>query len=73
MPIYEYECAACQQRFEHLLKSVTDTPKSCPACGGKKITKALSAFSVGADRKPAAAASNCSSCHASGSCPNARR
>ena len=35
MPIYEYECNACRQRFEKL-QSFSDEPiRVCPHCGGE--------------------------------------
>ena len=34
MPLYEYECDACGQRFE-LIQSFSDPPvEKCPTCGG---------------------------------------
>ncbi len=34
MPIYEYQCDACQHRFDAFQK-ITDEPLSrCPECGG---------------------------------------
>ena len=34
MPLYEYECFLCHQRFERIQK-VNDEPiKTCPQCGG---------------------------------------
>src|SRR6476620_5946329 len=35
MPIYEFECRACRQRFEKL-QSISDDPiRVCPTCGGE--------------------------------------
>lgn len=69
MPIYEYECRGCGNRFEHLLRTAQDAPQACPSCGGKKLEKAFSAFSVGAQQKPAAGPKPaCASC-TSGGCP----
>lgn len=34
MPIYEYECLACQHKFEALRPMGSD-PESCPECGGE--------------------------------------
>ncbi len=43
MPIYEYRCAACEHRDEHLQK-VSDAPLAkCPACGKAKYQKQISA------------------------------
>jgi putative FmdB family regulatory protein len=45
MPIYEYECKACHERFEALVYASTQV--TCPACGGKRIEKQFSSFAVG--------------------------
>lgn len=43
MPIYEYLCAACGHRDDHLQK-VSEAPLTkCPACGRKKYAKQLTA------------------------------
>lgn len=35
MPIYEYECRQCRQRFDKL-QSINDEPiRVCPTCGGE--------------------------------------
>ena len=42
VPIYEYECDACDERFE-LMQKFSDKPvKKCPKCGGA-VHKVLSA------------------------------
>lgn len=42
MPIYEYECETCDDRFE-LIQKFSDKPiKKCPKCGGA-VHKVLSA------------------------------
>lgn len=48
MPIYEYDCQQCGDRFEVLVRGRSDAPKECPECGSKGITKAFSAFAVSA-------------------------
>lgn len=41
MPIYEYECQSCDERFE-LMQKFSDKPvKKCPKCGGA-VHKVLS-------------------------------
>lgn len=43
MPIYEYQCQACDHKLEAIQK-VGDPPlKSCPACSKRKLKKRLSA------------------------------
>jgi putative FmdB family regulatory protein len=35
VPIYEYECARCEKRFEYMEKMGASGRKKCEACGGK--------------------------------------
>ncbi len=43
MPIYEYRCGDCGQKKDFLQK-VSDAPiDTCPACGSKSYSKALTA------------------------------
>ena len=71
MPIYEYGCEKCGNRFEVLIRAKTDYPSKCPKCGGDKIKKAFSTFAVAA---PASgrdhASEQCASCPSadSGAC-----
>ena len=45
MPIYEYECGACNERTEFIQK-FDDAPKrKCPSCGKLKLKKCVSAGS----------------------------
>lgn len=43
MPIYEYQCDACQHLFETLQKMSDDPLTTCPACGKEALTKLISA------------------------------
>jgi putative FmdB family regulatory protein len=47
MPIYEYECLGCGQRFEKLERS-TKSPleTTCPRCGGREVRRLPSVFGV---------------------------
>jgi putative FmdB family regulatory protein len=49
MPIYEYICQECDEKFS-LLQSVHVSEKetSCPKCASKKVKKLLSTFSYSA-------------------------
>jgi putative FmdB family regulatory protein len=43
MPIYEYQCTACNHALEAMQK-ISDAPlRKCPACGKNKLTKLVSA------------------------------
>ena len=45
MPIYEYECRKCCERFEVLQKaSDTNEGLTCPTCKADKPERVLSAF-----------------------------
>jgi putative FmdB family regulatory protein len=53
MPIYEYRCAACSERFEELVRRPDDTV-ACPECGGTQAERLLSTFAgVGGGGAPA--------------------
>jgi len=48
MPIYEYCCDECGERFELFVRSATQkTAPACPRCGSEKVHKAISLFGVG--------------------------
>jgi putative FmdB family regulatory protein len=47
MPIYEYVCSQCGERFEKLVRSQQaqgQTP--CPKCGSMEVERAVSAFAT---------------------------
>jgi putative FmdB family regulatory protein len=43
MPIYEYRCLQCGEISEIFLRSPNGQNVQCPACGGYKLDKLLSA------------------------------
>ncbi|MCF7888301.1 MAG: zinc ribbon domain-containing protein [Candidatus Omnitrophica bacterium] len=60
MPIYNYLCKDCGEKFELLLGVTADKPKIvCKKCGSKNIKKEFSSFSM----------PNSSDGGTSGSCP----
>jgi len=45
MPIYEFCCNSCHQKLSLLVKSIAEPlSPSCPACGGKDLTRLISGF-----------------------------
>ncbi len=47
VPLYEYQCQHCGQRFEKLVRlSELDRPISCPHCGSEQTTRQLSTFAA---------------------------
>lgn len=45
MPIYEFECANCSERFEKLIRSRDKESNPCPACSSSSVKRVLSPFS----------------------------
>lgn len=43
MPIYEYQCGACQHQMEALQKMSDAALTDCPACGQPALKKLISA------------------------------
>ena len=43
MPIYEYQCEACDHKMEKLQKISDDPLKDCPNCNQPKLNKLISA------------------------------
>ena len=47
MPLYEYRCASCDDRFEEFRSfSDADHGVSCPACGSEDVKRQLAAFAT---------------------------
>jgi putative FmdB family regulatory protein len=47
MPIYEYRCQHCEERFEKLVPLRAEQPPvTCPHCGTHEIRKLLSTFAT---------------------------
>jgi putative FmdB family regulatory protein len=44
MPIYDFECKDCGDKFEALV--TVSAPVICPRCGGDKAAKTVSTHSV---------------------------
>ena len=56
MPIYEYACNGCGQRFEKLVRRFAEEV-SCPGCASASVDKQLSVFAVGASGSTSRASS----------------
>ncbi len=42
MPIYEYQCAKCDQHFEKLVYASDEGHVTCPECGAEQVEKMIS-------------------------------
>lgn len=43
MPIYAFQCTACDHQFDRLLKMSDPVPESCPACNANAIKRQVTA------------------------------
>jgi putative FmdB family regulatory protein len=42
MPVYEYRCEKCEERYEEYLSTSDKPTPPCPNCGSAKVTRLLS-------------------------------
>jgi putative FmdB family regulatory protein len=47
MPLYEYQCRGCGNRFEALVRG--ELPPPCPECHGEDLERLLSLFAVSSE------------------------
>lgn len=46
MPIYEYRCNACDEKFEEYLPLSTSQAPPCPSCGNADVERLFSTFAT---------------------------
>jgi putative FmdB family regulatory protein len=46
MPVYEYRCEQCQERFEEFLSLSTNPTPPCPKCGAPDPTRLWSTINT---------------------------
>lgn len=46
MPLYEYECESCHNRFERIQKFSDPPIETCPVCGNGPVKKLLSSPAI---------------------------
>ncbi|MCZ7574835.1 MAG: zinc ribbon domain-containing protein [Ardenticatenaceae bacterium] len=56
MPLYEYICHTCGERFERLVRRNDSFVPVCPTCGGGEVGRAFSTFAAGRSRGGSSAA-----------------
>ena len=54
MPLFEFKCLECGNRFETLVFTTSRTKPACAACGSKDLEKLYSVFGVGGGGSAAA-------------------
>ena len=71
MPIHEFECESCLERFEELVRT-NDQKVICSGCGSDRVKRQLSVFGVGSATSTTTSgppSSPCSTCgDPAGSC-----
>ncbi len=68
MPIYEYHCQDCDNKFERLVSmSTQETDIQCPSCHQQHVEKVLSVFASKTTGRAgsAPASTGCSTCSTS--------
>jgi putative FmdB family regulatory protein len=70
MPIFEFRCRKCGQRFEFLFRSRDEKMAvSCEQCGSKKVERLMSVF-AGKIGNTSAGGAGCGSCVAASCGPS---
>ncbi|MDO8589221.1 MAG: zinc ribbon domain-containing protein [Armatimonadota bacterium] len=70
MPIYEFKCKDCDNKFELLCSMGGGGDASCPDCGSGEVSRLLSTFfsrSVGSDGSSHSHGGSCANC-STGAC-----
>lgn len=61
MPLFEFRCQECEERFEELLRRSDDTDDvTCPSCGSRKVEKLQSGFAAHTGSSSSSASTGCS-------------
>ncbi|NLJ69410.1 MAG: zinc ribbon domain-containing protein [Firmicutes bacterium] len=65
MPLREFRCRQCGEKFEELVQKYTEVV--CPNCGSGEVDRLISSFGFRSSGASSAASSGCASC-SGGSC-----
>ena len=65
MPIYEYKCQECGQRFETLILTPSEKVH-CRKCDSRSVERQLSTFALGSGSSSEAGSSSSGSCGSGG-------
>ncbi len=74
MPVYEFTCQSCGERFEKLFRTMSaESDAKCPKCGSSKTARALSLINAGESKGSAGASAGgdmpfCGRCGGPGPC-----
>jgi putative FmdB family regulatory protein len=59
MPLYEYVCRQCGERFEKLVRASDAQTVACPRCESASVTRAFSTFATGNTTERGSTSPNC--------------
>ena len=70
MPIFEYRCDDCGNKFEKLVRASAREGAECPSCGHDRVTTQVSSFAARTNGIAQDSAPSCASgmCAAPGMC-----
>lgn len=61
MPVYEYRCAKCGERFEKFVRSASAQAEVvCPRCGSTEVQKMVSLFGLTGSTSTTSSRASCS-------------
>jgi putative FmdB family regulatory protein len=61
MPLYEYKCSKCGEKFEKLTSFANSHEMECPKCGSKETQKLIGSFATMGGSSTRSTASSCGS------------
>ena len=70
MPIYEFVCEKCGNKFESLFRTRSEAAPPCPACGGKNVKKVFSVLGGVSVKSRNACGSEGGHSHSGPACPS---
>jgi len=62
MPLYEFRCPSCGEKFEEIVRVTQTDQVVCPECGGEKPERQMSVFATVGDSSSSFASSSSSGC-----------
>ena len=68
MPLFEFVCKKCGNKFEKMMFSINKEEIECPECKSKEVEKQFSLFSAGSSQSNSGLSVSCQEKKKSGCC-----